>query len=253
MTSSSFYNAVLIGWLVLAALTVPYLLFVAAPYGRHMREGWGPKIENRLGWILMELPSPLAMVLFFILGTHSQGIAPAVFLGMWLLHYINRSIIYPLRIRGKKKYMPVVIMGSAIFFNVTNGFLQGRYVFDLSGGYSAQWLHDPCFLVGAALFLAGFAANYHSDSILRNLRKPGETGYKIPKGGLFRFVTSPNYFAEIIEWTGWAVATWSLPGLAFVLWTAANLVPRALKHHKWCQEKFSDYPVERKAIIPFVL
>jgi steroid 5-alpha reductase family enzyme len=77
------------------------------------------------------------------------------------------------------------------------------------------------------LFLAGFIINRGADHVLRNLRKPGVAGYKIPYGGLYRWISCPNYFGEIITWIGWAVVTWSLPGLAFAAWTAANLVPRA--------------------------
>lgn len=38
------------------------------------------------------------------------------------------------------------------------------------------------FSVGFCLWLIGMLVNIHSDHILRNLRKPGETGYKIPRG-----------------------------------------------------------------------
>jgi len=81
-------------------------------------------------------------------------------------------------------------------------------------------------------------------------RKPGE--YGIPRGGVFEFVSCPNYLGEILEWTGWAIATWSLPGLAFALWTAANLIPRAYANHAWYRKTFPDYPGKRKALIPFV-
>jgi steroid 5-alpha reductase family enzyme len=94
--------------------------------------------------------------------------------------------------------------------------------------------------------------NVHSDHILRNLRKPGGIGYKIPRGGLFRWITSPNYFGEIMEWCGWAIATWSLAGIAFAAFTFANLAPRAWSHHKWYNKTFSNYPKNRKAIIPFI-
>jgi 3-oxo-5-alpha-steroid 4-dehydrogenase 1 len=118
------------------------------------------------------------------------------------------------------------------------------------GRYTTEWLIDPRFLFGTALLLAGWFGNIKSDRILRNLRKPGETGYSIPYGGFYRWVSAPNYLCEIVEWTGWAVATWSVPGLAFAVFTVANLAPRAHRHHAWYKERFADYPPERKALIP---
>ena len=73
--------------------------------------------------------------------------------------------------------------------------------------------------------------NPHSDNIIQNLRKPGENYYNIPYRGMFRYVSSPTYFGEITEWVGWAVMTWSGPGLIFALWTLANLAPRGRSNH----------------------
>ena len=58
---------------------------------------------------------------------------------------------------------------------------------------SDEWLLDPRFLLGVGIFLLGLATNIHSDYILINLRKPGETGYKIPTGGMFEYVSAANY------------------------------------------------------------
>ena len=69
----------------------------------------------------------------------------------------------------------------------------------------------------------------------------------------FDIVCCPNLSGEIIEWVGFALLTWSLPGLAFALWTVANLVPRALWRRKWYRENFSGYPRERAALFPGVL
>ena len=107
-------------------------------------------------------------------------------------------------------------------------------------------------LLFVALFLFGFAVTQHADRELFSLRRPGESGYKNPHGGLYRFVSCPNYLGEILEWCGWALATWSLAGLAFALWTIANLVPRARAHHRWYRTTFSEYPAERRAVVPFV-
>jgi steroid 5-alpha reductase family enzyme len=88
--------------------------------------------------------------------------------------------------------------------------------------------------------------------VLRTLRKPGETGYKIPHGGLYRFISSPNYFGELLEWSGFAIAAQTLAGWAFFFFTFANLAPRAVSHHRWYREKFSEYPSSRRALIPFL-
>jgi 3-oxo-5-alpha-steroid 4-dehydrogenase 1 len=67
---------------------------------------------------------------------------------------------------------------------------------------------------------------------------------------MYRFISCPNYLGEIMIWTGWAIATWSLAGLSFLVWTMANLIPRARAHHCWYKEQFPDYPPERKALVP---
>jgi len=47
--------------------------------------------------------------------------------------------------------------------------------------------------------------------------------------------------------------TMSTAGLTFLIWTIANLLPRAMNHHKWYIENFENYPKDRKAIIPKLL
>jgi len=253
MTPSLFYNIVLIVWLAIAALTFFSLLFITAPYGRHTRGGWGPQVSDTLGWLIMEIPAVLAISVFFFLSDRTSNPVSILFLLIWQIHYFNRGLIFPFRRRSKGKTMPLSIALSGLFFNIVNGYLQGYLLFFLLPAPSMAWLSDPRFLGGTLLFLVGFAINQHSDQILFNLRKPGETGYKIPTGGMYRFVSNPNYFGELLEWTGWAILTCSVGGLAFVIWTAANLIPRALSNHKWYKDKFKDYPKSRKAVVPFVL
>jgi protein-S-isoprenylcysteine O-methyltransferase Ste14 len=87
---------------------------------------------------------------------------------------------------------------------------------------------------------------------LARLRNAGE-GYQIPHGLGYRWVSCPNYLGEIIQWIGWAVATWSLAGWIFAIWTMANLVPRAIAHHRWYRATFAGYPPGRRALIPYLL
>jgi steroid 5-alpha reductase family enzyme len=113
---------------------------------------------------------------------------------------------------------------------------------------------DPRFIVGGIIFIAGFGINQAADKKLIGLRKDGKKGYFIPSGGLFNYISCPNFFGEIIEWSGFAIMAWNLPALSFAVWTAANLIPRALDHHKWYRSYFKEeYPESRKAVIPYLL
>ena len=236
----------------LAAITFAALLVINAPYGRHVRRGWGPEIPSRLGWIVMEFPAVGVFLWFYAQGDHRWDMAPLALVSLWQVHYIHRTFIFPFRLKIGGKTMPVAIAAMAVVFNVLNAYVNATWLSHFAD-YAVDWLWDPRFLLGAGIFALGFWINVTSDQILINLRKPGETGYKIPKGGLFRVVSCPNYLGEIVEWVGFAIATWSLPGLAFALYTAANVGPRALANHRWYRERFENYPAERKALIPFLL
>ncbi|MBL8921230.1 MAG: DUF1295 domain-containing protein [Myxococcaceae bacterium] len=235
----------------LAAVTFLGVSFVVAPYGRHAREGFGPTMPARWGWVLMESPAVFALLFFFFTGPAPMQPAALALLGVWLLHYLHRTFVFPFRMRADGKTMPVFIAALAIGFNLFNAYLNGRWL-SAEGRYPASWLMDARFLGGTALFLAGFGLNLWADGVLRRLRAPGETGYRVPSGGLYEYVSCPNYLGELLEWAGFALAAWSLAGLAFFAYTVANLAPRARAHHRWYHEKFPDYPRSRKALVPFL-
>jgi protein-S-isoprenylcysteine O-methyltransferase Ste14 len=233
----------------LAVATVVGLRFVTAPYGRHGRAGWGPTVPARVGWLVMEAPAPLLFLAVYLAGGHRAELVPLVLLGMWQLHYGHRTFVYPFLLRGGAR-MPLSIMAMAVGFNVLNAFINARWVSSV-GSYPARWLTDPRFVLGALVFLGGFSVNLWADRTLRRLRSAGN-GYQIPRGGLYRWVSCPNYLGEIVEWFGWALATWSPAGLAFAVYTTANLAPRAVANHRWYHERFPDYPPRRRALIPSI-
>ena len=227
------------------------LMFISAPYGRHARSGWGPSMPMRWAWVLMESPAVLGFAAVYFMGGHRFDWAPLVLLGLWQLHYVNRTFVYPLRLQPSDKRTPLAVVAMALCFNCVNAWLNATQVAEL-GGYAVSWLYDPRFIAGVALFVTGRSINMRADAMLIALRAKGE-GYQIPRGGLYRWISCPNYLGEMVEWLGWAVATWSLAGAAFAVFTVANLLPRALTHHRWYQQTFSDYPRGRKAVIPGLL
>jgi len=71
---------------------------------------------------------------------------------------------------------------------------------------------------------------------------------------MFKYVSGANYFGEMVEWMGFAIASWSIPSLAFFVFVCSNIGPRAVQHHRWYKNKFGvEYPPDRKAVIPFIL
>ena len=246
------YKTVCYIWLTLAVIVFLILIFVKAPYGRHKTKGWGVEISAKKGWIIMESIPAVLLAVILVLG-HNRDLVVLFFWAIWTAHYVNRAWAWPNRAKLEQKLMPLSVVILAVIFNTINCLLNGIWLFDLSGGYELSWVTDPRFIFGVVIFFFGMIINIKSDDILFSLRDDGSTGYKIPRGGLFEKVSSPNYLGEIIEWFGFAIATWSLAGLTFAIWTFCNLAPRAFAHHRWYKQEFSDYPENRKALIPFVI
>ena len=246
------YKTVCYIWLTLAVIVFLILIFVEAPYGRHKTKGWGVEISAKKGWIIMESIPAVLLTVILVLG-HNRDFVVLFFWAIWTAHYVNRAWAWPNRAKLEQKLMPLSVVIFAIIFNTVNCLINGIWLFDLSGGYELSWVTDPRFIFGVVIFFFGMILNIKSDDILFSLRDDGSTGYKIPRGGLFEKVSSPNYLGEIIEWIGFAIATWSLAGFTFAIWTFCNLAPRAFAHHRWYKEEFSDYPENRKALIPFVI
>jgi len=253
MISLEKFNLICWIWIGIGIITFPILLKVKQPYGRHTGNNWGPMINNKLGWFIMELPALLFFLFFVRFTSNWFNFMLVIAVSLWSMHYIHRAIIFPFLLKTKGKKMPVVIVLSAIFFNTVNGFINGYWLAYFAPEDKIDFSTDLRLVIGAVIFVIGFIINQNHDQVLINLRKGKTTGYQIPYGGLFRFVSCPNFLGEIIIWTGFFVVTLSLPALAFLIWTMVNLLPRALDHHKWYKSEFADYPAKRKAIFPFLL
>ena len=242
----------IIFWILVAFVTFVYLFYVDAPYGRHIRKGWGNNISARAGWVVMESPCVVLMIIYAWLAQDKLLDVHKIFLTIWLIHYVHRSFIYPFIIDMTNPKMPISIAISAFFFNIVNVNIQALGIFYFTD-YAQDWLNSPVFFIGILIFTIGMFINIRSDYLIVSLSKNNGPGYHIPNKFMHRYISAPNYFGEIIEWIGWAILTWSIAGLVFALWTIANLFPRAIAHHKWYQEKFADYPKNRKAIIPGII
>ena len=249
------FNLYLIVMSAIAVVVFVSLYFVDAGYGKFYNKKWGPAVNNKLGWVLMESPVFVAMLLLWLFSDRRCDLVRIAFLFLFELHYIQRSFVFPFRMRGNS-VMPLSIVVMGVTFNVLNALMQGGWVFYISPDdyYGRDWLTDPRFIAGFLVFIIGMYINIQSDDIIRNLRKDGDTRHYLPKQGMFRYVTSANYFGEFVEWVGFAILTWSWAGAVFALWTFANLGPRADHIYKMYQSEFGKALDTKKVkrIIPFI-
>ncbi|KAN0063484.1 hypothetical protein ACQY0O_003931 [Thecaphora frezii] len=201
--------------------------------------------------------------------------------------------------------LPEAITGSAAY-SAVNGALANPKVLDGLAFPAPGLIPDavwrsPVWYLGLAGWTVGFASNVWHDEILLDLRRPkaadgrndkddavrpGEATqnktkpkYAIPYGGLYRFISYPNYASEWVEWFSYSLAAlhalplfsgtsmWSvagvrelgatlvsMPPLLFALVEVSVMLPRAVNGHRWYKKRFGErYPKERKAVVPFLV
>lgn len=255
MFSVEVFDVFLVIMAITAVIVFIALHFVEAGYGMMYNRRWGPAVNNRVGWVFMEAPVFVVMIILWAMSSRQWDVVPLTMFVLFQAHYFQRSFIFPLLIKGKSK-MPLSIILMGVIFNILNAIMQGGWIFYVSDStrYGIEWLWSWQFIVGFIVFVAGMVININSDYIIRHLRQPGDTRHYIPRGGMFKYVSSANYFGEWVEWTGFAILTWSWSGAVFSLWTFANLAPRAGKIHARYLKEFGDEfaRLKLKKIIPFI-
>lgn len=259
VTGQPTYDLPLTIALAIVVVTAVAALFIETPYGRFANPRFGLSLDPRVGWFLMELPASVAFLWTFFSGPNRFAPFPLFVLFVWVCHYANRGFLMPLFMRVPRGHksgfgLMVVMIGWGV--TSLHGYLNAAWVTTYAEP-SAAWMTDPRFVIGIALYYVGLGFNLHADHVLRTLRtheevQRGERVYRIPMGGLFRYVTNASYFAELVLWVGFAIFTWSPGGLFILGISLANLVPRAVSTHRWYRERFPDYPKERRILIPFV-
>jgi len=247
------FNTVLYVMIGIAVVVFIALYYVNAGYGMFNTSRWGKTLNNRLGWMVMEAPVFVMLVALWGFSDRKTQLVPTLFIGLMLIHYFHRAFVFPFLFKTKSR-MPVAIVAMAFLFNVMNGLIQGGWILYVSppDRYPVEWLTTPRFIAGLILFVIGMAINMHSDKVIRDLRQPGDTRHYLPQRGFYKYVTSANYFGELVEWTGFAILTWSLSGTVFVIWSFANLVPRAHAIYLRYRQEFGPEVEHRKRIIPFI-
>ena len=95
------FNSLLAVMVAVAVVVYVALHFIDAGYGIMYTKRWGPTVNNKLGWVLMEAPVFIAMCLLWWYSDRRTAVVPLIFFAVFQLHYFQRSFIFPLLIKGK--------------------------------------------------------------------------------------------------------------------------------------------------------
>jgi 3-oxo-5-alpha-steroid 4-dehydrogenase 1 len=246
--------------IILAIGVFVALQFITPAYGMTFNNRWGMSIKSRIGWMLMEMPVFFALIILYGISLY-HGVRPFNWVTFFIfilfeLHYCQRSLIFPALMRGNSK-MPLSIIFIGIVFNTVNAFMQGGWLFYFSpmDYYPISWFWSPQFIIGTIFFFSGMIINMHADRLIRFLRKDkNDNNYYIPQGWPFKISNSANYFGELLEWLGFAILLWAVSGWIFLLWSLANMIPRAKevyeKYSQFFGTEFTD--LKRKKLFPFI-
>ncbi|ORX44018.1 hypothetical protein DM01DRAFT_1386995 [Hesseltinella vesiculosa] len=263
ITDPQTYGTVLAIYKYVPVFFLVALLVVDAPYGRFGAsfgfEFGFSKNTAKVAWVTMEMASPLVLFGTIFLVRSSSPVELAWSSGQWLCvtlwagHYFNRTVIHPL-LCSSMSAMHIFTWLVGLVFNTINGYCNGYWL--ASHPFSVD---QPRVQLGLLLWSLGCASNIYHDHLLFALRsykgKKRQTGrrYMIPVGGLFTWLSAPNYISEVVEWVGFYLICGSQPALLFALSTMGNLLPRAYRTHQWYGRQFRTYHTyHRKALIPFV-
>ncbi|CCA72761.1 related to steroid 5alpha-reductase [Serendipita indica DSM 11827] len=236
-------------------IVAPITLFINAPFGRFSPADSKWMVDGNTSWMLMEIVAPVFFIATYLYAPFSPTHNPpslnhpsTLLAALFVIHYVNRAIISPLRSPGRSK-SHIIIVIAGIGFNIINAPLIAAFL-SAPGNF------------GIALFVLGFVSNILHDEILYNIRRnapttpDGKHRYSIPQGYLYNYISYPNYFSEWVEFAGFALAAsprWEYtPPWMFLVAEMLVMAPRAHRGHQWYHTKFPDYPTERRAVIPFV-
>lgn len=241
-------------WIGLAVVSFTILASqkIKASYGRHHEpSSYVPTVNGKLGWMIMECVSPITMILFYTTYKRpgllfSRGNFLFVF---WLAHYFNRCFYSVVRSPSVKESRVDVVIYS-MFFNAANASWIGYDLGDLS---TPVFEISPKTVVGVVMLIWGIITNIRVDYQLQDARRKAGGQYVLPDWGLYKYIVSPNYASEMVEWTGFALLQGKESGWVFVLWTICNLAPRARSHLRWYKEKFGAKVGNRTSIVPYVI
>ena len=196
-------------------------------------------------------------------------------LGMlYVVHYLNRSIVTPLFLAPSMSPIHAIVTVSMSIFQLMNsGNIACWIVYSAlaKGGKNDTPVLSPLSILGLTLFFGGLTGNIIAENTLFSLRRGAakrkaksqgkatityDKVYTIPPAEwIFKYMLYPHYVLEWVEWTGFWVlgGAWGLgwgnqsAAMWFVIAEISSMLPRAVDGRRWYEGKFGKKAVAGRA------
>merc|ERR1712086_553175 len=212
------------------------------------------------------VPSRVGMFIIYIAGllvsmwVIPSAESPRTIMIAWMLfgHYLKREV----EVMYVHKYSGQIHLPSSCMISVAYGLAalgvshfteDAEQQLRMASRHREQQQLDSMDVVAAVLYVIGQLGNGYHHMLLASLRSDKTKGYVLPCKGLFPLVACPHYFFELVSWAGVALGSRSLFGYLNLASMIHYLAGRSFATSRWYRTKFgSDYPAERRNIVPFV-
>jgi len=226
-----------------------------AGYSKFADPDAGFKVPSRLGMVLLYSPALVVSLGYLKTSPNNNG-REKVTSGLLAIHFGKRVL-------------------ESLFLHKYSSTMNGDFLLPIGMSYAltaAMFAHqqraiaayagsatDNLMLRAGLVFSAvGQLGNFYHHWLLTQLRPPKSAGggeekkYVIPNDGMFKLVTAPHYFFELVAWLGIACTTQQLNCFLAVGDMLSYLCGRSIATTRWYRNKFPEYPACRKHLIPFI-
>lgn len=209
-------------------------------------------VPSRVGMLIIYAPAAVAGLICHMALGGPWTVWHGITLGLVAIHFVRRC----LEVLFVHRYSGVTNLGSALMISSLYATVSVLFAWigatEVDAALLASDDFTPLWIVGVSLWVVGSAINIGHHILLARLRRPGETGYVLPRGGLFSRVACPHYFGEIIGWFGLALVFHHVGALVIAVTMTFYLAGRADHTLRWYRQRFESLPAGWKRLIPYI-
>lgn len=164
--------------------------------------------------------------------------------------HLYRGLFYAFKRNKHSSEWPI----NTFIFTLTQ-----KIIFSILAGvatalYIEQQLFDFWIILESIAILIAFVIQIKIDFYLTGQRFVGPKGYRPLKGGLFDYVSCPNYLCELIIWICWGlILELNFGVISMWVWLIPTIYVRAVHRHRWLHRTFKgNLPKKQTPIFPFI-